>query len=108
MPPPFCVLLVQEVIVMVDKLVLMDEYLLQGLWREKFDEIARLVGVTIKVEPLGYLAVFKATGAEGPVVAFKTFRSLEEIYRSLKSTEGRASLRWRPDKFMLDKYAKSE
>lgn len=86
-----------------DKLVTLDEFFQQKVWFLDFGPTIRLVGVTIKVEPTGYLAILRAITAEGPKVAFLGKKGLDKLRTALLDESGRDAIRWRDDKYKLDK-----
>lgn len=88
---------------MVDKLASIEEFMTRKIWFADNLGVRRLTGFSVKVEPNGFLAILKGISAEGPVVAFMSVPSLEKLFRSLTTTEGLEALKWRPDKFALDK-----
>jgi len=49
------------------------------------------------------LGILKVVTAEGPKVAFIQAEDLEKLYRELQRCEGFDQVRWKPDKFALDK-----
>ena len=53
---------------------IIDEFFKNGLWFVDWPKPIRLTGVSVKVEPTGYLVILKGITAEGPVVAFKGAR----------------------------------
>lgn len=87
---------------MVDKMLAVEEFFKQALWFLDRTIDQRLLGLTIKVEPTGYLAIFRAITAEGPVVAFYQAQTLDEIRCRLVNNGGLESLKWRTDKYALD------
>ncbi len=62
-----------------DKLRVLDDFLQNQIWFTDVGALRRLTGVTIKVEPSGYLAVIKAVTAEGPEVAFMGFSQIDKL-----------------------------
>lgn len=88
---------------MTDKLQVLEQYFTHGYWMQTHEGISRIMGLTIKAEPSGYLAVVKAFSSEGPVVAFIGAPNLEGIYRKLAGAKGNGGLQWREDKYYLDK-----
>lgn len=86
-----------------DKLVVLEEFLRNRIWFCDFGANVRLVGMSIKIEPNGLFVILKAITAEGPVVAFTGATDLDGLRRKLQSPEGRSKLKWREDRFALDK-----
>lgn len=86
-----------------DKVQVLDEFFRQKVWFVDCGDSRRIVGVSIKVEPNGYLAIIKAISPEGPQVAFLGKKSLDKIRTALLSSDGRGALRWRIDEYQLDK-----
>jgi hypothetical protein len=83
------------------------EWFRNGLWFASWSNGERLVGLTIKVEPTGYLAILKFITAEGPKVGFYSSKTLEGVFRGLSSDKGREAVRLREDKYALDKITQS-
>ena len=86
-----------------DKLKVLEDWLLGGVWFEDLGTEFRLVGITIKIQPGGHLAILKAVTAEGPRVAFLQLRDIDRLRTLLRDAGGRDCLRWREDKYKLDK-----
>lgn len=86
-----------------DKLEVLEDFFTQPVWFLEFGEGRRLVGITVKVEPQGYLAVLKCISPEGPQVAFVGSSSLDGVRRKLRDAAHRGEIRWRDDKYKLDK-----
>ena len=86
-----------------DKLSAMTGFLKQGLWFLGQTQGFRIMGLNIKVEPGGLLGILKVVTAEGPKVAFIQAEDLEKLYRELQRCEDFDQVRWKPDKFALDK-----
>lgn len=81
---------------------LVDEFFKTSLWFVEWPSPIRLTGVTVKIEPTGYLLILKGITAEGPVVAFKGARSLWGACTDLRTKDTRYNITWRPDKYALD------
>lgn len=79
------------------------EWFRNNLWFVDWPGGERLVGLTIKVEPTGYLLILRFISAEGPKVGFYGCQSLEKAFRALSSSTAREAIRLRPDKYALDK-----
>lgn len=88
---------------MADKLVLFDDLCRGPLWLAGQELGLRVMGVSIKVEPTGYLVVFRAVTAEGPRVAFVGCGTLQQVYRALQDVGSVPLSKWREDKYALDK-----
>jgi len=87
----------------VDKMQAFDDFRKGKLWFLGMEQGLRVVGVTIKVEPGGYLVVIKAITAEGPKIAFVGCGSLEQVYREIQGIDSLPLNKWREDKYALDK-----
>lgn len=86
-----------------DKLQVLEDWLTQGVWFEDFGTEIRLVGITIKVQPGGHLAVLRGITSEGPKVAFLQVAQIDRIRTMLRDGGSNGCVRWREDKFALDK-----
>lgn len=90
-----------------DKLMVLEDFLRQGVWFLDWLGGARLTGITIKVEPAGKLVILKAITAEGPKVAFVGAGTLDAFRRKVTNREERESINWRVDQFALDNLGKN-
>lgn len=86
-----------------DKLEVLEGWLQHGVWFVEFGDGVRLTGVSIKIQPSGHLAILKGITAEGPKVAFLQLPTIDKLRRKLSAGNGLESIRWRADKFALDK-----
>jgi hypothetical protein len=85
------------------KLGVLEEFFAQQIWFLDVGVGRRVIGLTIKVEPTGYLAVIKAIGTGGPEVSFAGSQTLDGIRTKLSHSGGGLDLAWRQDKYRLDK-----
>jgi hypothetical protein len=83
----------------VDKLQAVDEFLKNGAWFLEFGGDKRVRGMTLKIEPTGYLLVLKVATPEGPQVAFYGCETLEKLYRFLQNGTENGSLKFREDRY---------
>lgn len=86
-----------------DKLLVLEEFYAQQIWFLDFGGNRRLMGVSIKVDPSGILAILKAISPEGPQVAFVGASTFDQVRRKLSGTESRNTIKWRADQFALDR-----
>lgn len=84
-----------------------SQWFAEGLWLLEWPAGARLMGCKIKVQPGGFLAIFNFISAEGPMVGFYQCPTIQGIYRSISTSNGREALRLRPDKYALDRFSSS-
>lgn len=84
--------------------VVEDEFFTRKIWLLDWEDGVTFDGLSIKVGFDELVAVVKGHTAEGPVVAFMAKRGWASLYNTLSTPQGRASLRWRPDKYRLDNF----
>jgi hypothetical protein len=82
-------------------LITLEEWFATKVWFLEWGNGHRLVDMSLKIQPGGYLLILRAISAEGPQVAFYQSYSLDGIRKGLGEVSGRNSLKWRPDKFKL-------
>lgn len=92
---------------MVDKLRNLEEFFATRMWFTEFEEPIRLTGVSIKVEPTGYLVILKGITAEGPRVAFVGVKQLDLFRRIMLGQVDHKVIKWRLDRFAIDEKAQS-
>lgn len=90
------------------KLGVLEEFMRQRLWFIDVGQERRVVGMSIKIEPTGYLAVVKTISAEGPEVCFVGTKTLDGIRRNLLDRSERDTRKWREDKYRVDKNSPSQ
>lgn len=90
-----------------EKIDIVEHFFSHAVWIMEFSDSVRLIGITIKVEPSGYLAVMKGLRGDGPIVGFIGARSLVGLYRDIQAKAANGGIKWRPDQFALDKISPS-
>lgn len=75
----------------------------QRLWLSDLGGDARVTGVSVKVSPSGLLMVIKAVSAEGPKVAFVGASDFGDLLQKGNDLCNGGQLRWKEDRFALDK-----
>lgn len=88
---------------MADKLQLFDDFCRGPLWLMGAGTGSRIMGVSLKVEPTGYLLIIRAVTAEGPKVAFVGCATMEKVYRRLKDIDSLPLSKWKEDRYAFDR-----